>query len=71
MRFASTAFALAVLLLSSTAAAGNSDEVNAGVDVTLTGGAVVANVTTGAALWYNPTPPVWHAFRKARSRLRV
>jgi hypothetical protein len=28
--------------------------VNAGVDVTLTGGAVVANVTTGAALWYNP-----------------
>jgi hypothetical protein len=40
MRFASTAFALAVLLLSSTAAAGNSDEVNAGVDVTLTGGAV-------------------------------
>ena len=40
--------ALAVLLLSSTAAAGNSDEVNAGVDVTLTGGAVVANVTTGA-----------------------
>jgi hypothetical protein len=46
--------ALAVLLLSSTAAAGNSDEVNAGVDVTLTGGAVVANVTTGAALWYNP-----------------
>jgi hypothetical protein len=34
--------------------AGNSDEVNAGVDVTLTGGAVVANVTTGASLWYNP-----------------
>ena len=46
--------ALAVLLLSSTAAAGNSDEVNAGVDVTLTGGAVVANVSTGASLWYNP-----------------
>ncbi len=36
------------------ARAGNSDEVNAGVDVTLTGGAVVANVTTGASLWYNP-----------------
>jgi hypothetical protein len=28
--------------------------VNAGVDVTLTGGAVVANVSTGASLWYNP-----------------
>ena len=27
---------------------------NAGVDVTLTGGAVVAKVATGAALWYNP-----------------
>ena len=36
------------------ARAGNNDEVNAGVDVTLTGGAVVANVTTGASLWYNP-----------------
>jgi len=50
----STAIALAVLLASSPAAAGNSDEVNAGVDVTLTGGAVVANVSTGASLWYNP-----------------
>jgi len=50
----STAIALAVLLVSGTAAAGNSDEVNAGVDVTLTGGAVVANVSTGASLWYNP-----------------
>ena len=37
-----------------TALAGNSDEVNAGLDVTLTGGAVVANVYTGASLWYNP-----------------
>lgn len=46
--------ALGVLVASSSAAAGNNDEVNAGVDVTLTGGAVVANVTTGAALWYNP-----------------
>jgi hypothetical protein len=46
--------ALAVLITSSTAASGNNDEVNAGVDVTLTGGAVVANVTTGAALWCNP-----------------
>jgi hypothetical protein len=49
-----TAIALAVLLVPSAAAAGNSDEVNAGVDVTLTGGAVVANVSTGASLWYNP-----------------
>ena len=48
MRRVSTSMALAVLLLSSTAAAGNSDEVNAGVDVTLTGGAVVASVSTGA-----------------------
>lgn len=45
---------LSTLLLAARAAAGNNDEVNAGVDVTLTGGAVVANVTTGAALWYNP-----------------
>lgn len=45
---------LVALLIASAAAAGNNDEVNAGVDVTLTGGAVVANVTTGAALWYNP-----------------
>lgn len=37
-----------------TALAGNTDEVNAGLDVTLTGGAVVANVYTGASLWYNP-----------------
>ena len=36
------------------ARAGNSDEVNAGIDVTLTGGAVVATTYTGAALWYNP-----------------
>lgn len=48
------AVVLGVLLMSSTAVAGNSDEVNAGVDVTLTGGAVVANVSTGASLWYNP-----------------
>ena len=41
-------------IFANTAAAGNSDEVNAGVEVTLTGGAVVANVTTGASLWYNP-----------------
>lgn len=54
MRRASLLVAIGVLLISGTAAAGNSDEVNAGVDVTLTGGAVVANVSTGASLWYNP-----------------
>lgn len=54
MKRASGLVALAMLLRASTAAAGNSDEVNAGVDVTLTGGAVVANVSTGASLWYNP-----------------
>jgi hypothetical protein len=43
-----------VLLVPVTAWAGNSDEVNAGLDVTLTGGAVVATTYTGAALWYNP-----------------
>ena len=43
-----------VLVSPSTAWAGNSDEVNAGLDVTLTGGAVVATTYTGAALWYNP-----------------
>ena len=48
-------FALLLALAAGNSAnAGNSDEVNAGVDVTLTGGAVVANVTTGASLWYNP-----------------
>ena len=45
---------LAALLSPATAWAGNSDEVNAGLDTTLTGGAVVAITYTGAALWYNP-----------------
>ncbi|MDH3652727.1 MAG: outer membrane protein transport protein [Myxococcales bacterium] len=45
---------LAVLVAPAKAWAGNSDEVNAGLDVTLTGGAVVATTYTGAALWYNP-----------------
>lgn len=45
---------IGLLVAPSTALAGNSDEVNAGLDVTLTGGAVVATVYTGAALWYNP-----------------
>jgi len=48
------AAAVAFLLSPATASAGNSDEVNAGLDVTLTGGAVVATTYTGAALWYNP-----------------
>jgi len=43
-----------VVLSPATAWAGNTDDVNAGLDVTLTGGAVVANVYTGASLWYNP-----------------
>ncbi len=54
MKRGSMLVVLVSLLASGTARAGNSDEVNAGVDVTLTGGAVVANVSTGAALWYNP-----------------
>jgi len=54
MRCAPRLLSLTMMLVSSRAAAGNSDEVNAGVDVTLTGGAVVANVSTGASLWYNP-----------------
>jgi hypothetical protein len=45
---------IGALLMPAVAQAGNSDEVNAGLDVTLTGGAVVANVYTGASLWYNP-----------------
>ncbi len=54
MRWASIGLLIAVWLAPSLARAGNSDEVNAGLDVTLTGGAVVATVYTGAALWYNP-----------------
>lgn len=48
------ALLFATLLAPATAWAGNSDEVNAGLDVTLTGGAIVATTYTGAALWYNP-----------------
>ena len=54
MRQASFGMLLAALLAPTAAQAGNTDEVNAGLDVTLTGGAVVATVYTGAALWYNP-----------------
>jgi hypothetical protein len=54
MRGACVGVLVAASLLPTIARAGNSDEVNAGLDVTLTGGAVVANVYTGASLWYNP-----------------
>jgi hypothetical protein len=50
----SGSLAIVTWLIASAASAGNKDEVNAGVDVTLTGGAVVAKVASGAALWYNP-----------------
>lgn len=43
-----------LLAVSATAKAGNSEDVVAGSDVALTGGAVVANVHTGGAMWFNP-----------------
>lgn len=43
-----------LLTIASVAKAGNSDDVVAGSDVALTGGAVVANVHTGGAMWFNP-----------------
>ncbi|MEM8609235.1 MAG: hypothetical protein AAGF92_19185 [Myxococcota bacterium] len=45
---------LAVLCASTSAGAQNSEDVVAGADVALTGGAVVANVHTGGAMWFNP-----------------
>jgi hypothetical protein len=54
MRALWSAALIGAWVLPSVAAAGNTDEVNAGLDVTLTGGAVVATTYTGAALWYNP-----------------
>ncbi len=48
------AFGAVVLGLPGVTQAGNNDEVNAGSELTLTGGAVVATTYTGAALWYNP-----------------
>jgi hypothetical protein len=54
MRGAWVGLLFSVVLSPATAWAGNTDDVNAGLDVTLTGGAVVANVYTGASLWYNP-----------------
>jgi hypothetical protein len=43
-----------LVVFSGAARAGNSDDVVAGSDVALTGGAVVANVHTGGAMWFNP-----------------
>lgn len=40
--------------IANVARAGNSEDVLAGSDVALTGGAVVANVQTGGAMWFNP-----------------
>ena len=54
MRTTKVVALIGALLVPAIAQAGNSDEVNAGLDVTLTGGAVVATTYTGAALWYNP-----------------
>jgi hypothetical protein len=53
MRAVGVLFAMLVAV-STTAKAGNSDDVVAGADVALTGGAVVANVHTGGAMWFNP-----------------
>jgi len=54
MRRASRVLAIALLIVPGVASAGNDDQVVAGTDVALTGGAVVANVHTGGALWFNP-----------------
>ncbi len=54
MRRCWVAALIGALLSPAVASAGNSDEVNAGLDVTLTGGGVAAITYTGAALWYNP-----------------
>lgn len=51
---ASGVLVIAVLLVSGGAKAGNNEDVVAGSDVALTGGAVVANVHTGGAMWFNP-----------------
>jgi hypothetical protein len=45
---------LALVIATARASAGNSEDVVAGADVALTGGAVVANVHTGGAMWFNP-----------------
>jgi hypothetical protein len=43
-----------LVVVSGVARAGNTDDVVAGSDVALTSGAVVANVHTGGAMWFNP-----------------
>ena len=45
---------MALLVVTDIAKAGNADDVIAGNDVALTGGAVVANAQTGGAMWFNP-----------------
>jgi hypothetical protein len=51
---ASGVVAIALFVVPAAARAGNTDDVIAGNDVALTGGAVVANVHTGGAMWFNP-----------------
>jgi len=51
---ASAVVAVALASQLGVARAQNSEDVIAGSDVALTGGAVVANVHTGGALWFNP-----------------
>ena len=46
--------AIGLLFAPTAAKAGNTDDVVAGNDVALTSGAVVANVQTGGAMWFNP-----------------
>ncbi|NNE18581.1 MAG: hypothetical protein HKN10_08905 [Myxococcales bacterium] len=47
-------FMLLFFALHGAAKAENSEDIIAGMDVALTGGAVVANVQTGGAMWFNP-----------------
>ena len=51
---ASGVLVFALLVVPGMARAGNNEDVVAGADVALTGGAVVANVHTGGAMWFNP-----------------
>ena len=51
---ATVVLVFALLFVPAVARAGNGEDVVAGSDVALTGGAVVANVHTGGAMWFNP-----------------